>query len=168
MLIPSPTGPVRLGDVANVSLVNVPGQISHSNAVRTATVTFTVTGQDVQGVAGDVLQQVSNLNLPAGAQVSQGINSSQGEDVLSQLYSALLFAIPLVFIIMVATFRSLLQPLILLVAIPFAAMGSIVLAALTQTPIGISSLLGALMLIGIVVTNAIVLIDRVNQYRAQS
>jgi HAE1 family hydrophobic/amphiphilic exporter-1 len=167
MQIPSPTGPVRLGDVADVSLVNVPGQISHSNAVRTATVTFTVTGQDVQGVAGDVLQQVSNLELPAGAQVSQGINSSQGEDVLSQLYLALLFAIPLVFIVMVAAFRSLLQPLILLVAIPFAAMGSIVLAAITQTPIGISSLFGALMLIGIVVTNAIVLIDRVNQYRAE-
>jgi HAE1 family hydrophobic/amphiphilic exporter-1 len=121
----------------------------------------------VQGVAEDVLQQVSNLHLPAGAQVSPGINSSQGEDVLSQLYSTLLFALPLVFIIMVATFRSLLQPLILLISIPFAAMGSIVLAAITQTPIGISSLLGALMLIGIVVTNAIVLIDRVNQYRAQ-
>jgi HAE1 family hydrophobic/amphiphilic exporter-1 len=167
MLIPSPTGPVRLGDVANVSSPNVPGQISHFNAVRTATVTFTVTDQDVQGVADDVFQQVSNLNLPAGAQVSPGISSSQGEDVLSQLYLALLFALPLVFLIMVATFRSLLQPLILLVAIPFAAMGSIVLAALTQTPIGISSLLGALMLIGIVVTNAIVLIDRVNQYRAE-
>jgi HAE1 family hydrophobic/amphiphilic exporter-1 len=59
-----------------------------------------------------------------------------------------------------------LQPLILLVAIPFAAVGSIVLAAITQTTVGISTLFGFLMLIGIVVTNAIVLIDRVNHYRA--
>jgi hydrophobic/amphiphilic exporter-1 (mainly G- bacteria), HAE1 family len=167
MQIPSPTGPVRLGDVADISLVNEPGQILHSNAVRTATVSFTVTGQDVQGVGQDVLQQISNLKLPAGAQASQGNNSSQDQSILNQLYLALLFAIPLVFIIMVMTFRSLLQPLILLVAIPFAAMGSIVLAVVTQTPIGVSSLFGALMLIGIVVTNAIVLIDRVNQYRAE-
>jgi HAE1 family hydrophobic/amphiphilic exporter-1 len=167
MQIPSPTGLVRLGDLAAVSQVNGPTQISHSNAVRTATVTFTVTGQNVQGVAQDVLRQVNNLKLPTGAQASQGSTSSQGQNVLNQLYLALLFAIPLVFIVMVAAFRSLLQPLILLVAIPFAAMGSIVLAVVTQTAIGISSLFGALMLIGIVVTNAIVLIDRVNHYRAE-
>jgi HAE1 family hydrophobic/amphiphilic exporter-1 len=167
MQIPSPTGLVNLGDVADVSQVNGPVLVSHSNGVRTATVTFTVTGQNIQGVAQDVQQQVTSLKLPAGAQVSLGNTSSQGQNVLNQLYLALLFAIPLVFIVMVATFRSLLQPLILLVAIPFAAMGSIVLAVVTQTAIGISSLFGALMLIGIVVTNAIVLIDRVNHYRAQ-
>ncbi len=167
LLIPSPTGPVRLGDVADISQIDVPGQIRHSNAVRTATVSFTVTDQDVQGVSQDVFQQVSNLNLPAGAQVSLGSSSSEDQNILNQLYLALLFAIPLIFIVMVATFRSLLQPLILLIAIPFAAVGSIVLAFVTQTPLGISSLLGALMLIGIVVTNAIVLIDRANQYRAE-
>src|SRR5262249_3639776 len=75
---------------------------------------------------------------------------------------ALLIAIPLVFIIIMAVFRSLLQALILLVTIPFAAEGAIVLALLTRTAISISSLFGFLMLIGIVVTNAIVLIDRVN------
>src|SRR5258708_20687767 len=69
--------------------------------------------------------------------------------------------------VMVVTFRSLIQPLILLVSIPFAAVGSIVLAVLTQTAISVSSLFGFLMLIGIVVTNAIVLIDRVNHFRAE-
>jgi HAE1 family hydrophobic/amphiphilic exporter-1 len=168
MQIPGPTGElVKLSDVADVSLVNGPVLVSHSNGVRTATVTFTVTGQNIQGVAQDVQQKVTALKLPAGAQVSLGSTSSQGQDVLKQLFLALLFAIPLVFIIMVVAFRSLLQPLILLVAIPFAAMGSIVLAVVTQTAIGISSLFGALMLIGIVVTNAIVLIDRVNHYRVQ-
>src|SRR5437879_11148229 len=69
--------------------------------------------------------------------------------------------------VMVATFRSLIQPLILLISIPFAAVGSIILAVITHTAIGISSLFWALMLIGIVVTNAIVLIDRVNHFRAE-
>jgi HAE1 family hydrophobic/amphiphilic exporter-1 len=167
MQIPSPLGPVRLGDVADVSQTNESGQISHSNAVRAATVDFTVTSQDQQGVAQDILQQVNNLKLPVGAQVSPGNSASGGQDTLNKLYIALLVAISLVFIIMTVTFRSLVQPLILLVAIPFAATGSIVLAVVTRTPIGVSSLFGFLMLIGIVVTNAIVLIDRVNQYRGQ-
>ena len=68
---------------------------------------------------------------------------------------------------MVATFRSLIQPLILLVSIPFAATGAIGLLLATGTPLGVPALIGVLMLVGIVVTNAIVLIDLINQYRAQ-
>jgi HAE1 family hydrophobic/amphiphilic exporter-1 len=79
----------------------------------------------------------------------------------------MLLAIALVFMIMVATFRSLIQPLILLVSIPFAATGAIGLLLITDTPLGVPGMIGLLMLIGIVVTNAIVLIDLVNQYRAQ-
>src|SRR5699024_10629889 len=67
--------------------------------------------------------------------------------------------------IMVATFRSLIQPFILLVSIPFAATGSIGLLLLTDTPLGLTALIGLLMLIGVVVTNAIVLIDLINQFR---
>jgi HAE1 family hydrophobic/amphiphilic exporter-1 len=79
----------------------------------------------------------------------------------------MLIAIVLVFIVMVATFRSLLQPLILLVSVPFAATGAIAALLITGTPLGIPSMIGLLMLIGIVVTNAIVLIDLVNSYRAR-
>jgi HAE1 family hydrophobic/amphiphilic exporter-1 len=66
---------------------------------------------------------------------------------------------------MVATFRSLLQPLILMVSVPFAATGAVGLLLATGTPLGIPAMIGLLMLIGIVVTNAIVLIDLINQYR---
>jgi HAE1 family hydrophobic/amphiphilic exporter-1 len=68
---------------------------------------------------------------------------------------------------MVATFRSIIQPLILLVSIPFAATGSILLLLITHTTLGVPALIGLLMLVGIVVTNAIVLLDLVNQYRAK-
>ena len=77
----------------------------------------------------------------------------------------MLIAIALVYMIMVATFKSLLQPLILLVSIPFAATGALGLSLLTGTPIGVPSMIGLLMLIGVVVTNAIVLIDLINQKR---
>ena len=79
----------------------------------------------------------------------------------------MLAAIAIVFVIMVATFRSLVQPLILLVSIPFAATGAIGLLLLTGTPLGVPALIGVLMLVGIVVTNAIVLMDLINQYREQ-
>ena len=77
----------------------------------------------------------------------------------------LVSAILLIYVVLVWLFKSLIQPLILLVSIPFAATGTILALWLTGTPLGLPSLVGMLMLIGIVVTNAIVLIDLVNQYR---
>jgi HAE1 family hydrophobic/amphiphilic exporter-1 len=68
---------------------------------------------------------------------------------------------------MVATFRSLIQPLVLLVSIPFAATGAFVALLVTNTALGLPALIGMLLLVGIVVTNAIVLIDLINQYRVQ-
>ncbi len=68
---------------------------------------------------------------------------------------------------MVATFNSLLQPLLLLVSVPFAATGSLAMLLVTDTPLDVAAMIGMLMLIGIVVTNAIVLIDLINQYRAR-
>ncbi len=71
----------------------------------------------------------------------------------------------IVYVIMVATFRSLLQPVLLLFSVPFAATGAVLLQIATGIPLGVASIIGLLMLVGIVVTNAIVLIDLVNQYR---
>ena len=71
----------------------------------------------------------------------------------------------IVYVIMVATFRSLIQPLVLLVSIPFAATGAVALLLLTGSALGLPSLIGFLMLVGVVVTNAIVLMDLINQYR---
>ncbi|NED90437.1 efflux RND transporter permease subunit, partial [Streptomyces sp. SID11233] len=73
--------------------------------------------------------------------------------------------VAIVFLLLVGTFRSLIQPLILLVSIPFAATGALGLLLVTGTPLGVPAMIGMLMLIGIVVTNAIVLIDLINQYR---
>ena len=97
---------------------------------------------------------------------SAGVSADQ-EEAFADLGLAVLAAIAIVFLIMVATFRSLIQPLILLVSIPFAATGAIGLLLITGTPLGVPALIGVLMLVGIVVTNAIVLLDLINQYRAQ-
>src|SRR5690606_3547581 len=88
-------------------------------------------------------------------------------DAFADLGLALVLAIAIVYIVLVATFNSLAQPLILLVSIPFAATGALLGLLVTDTPLGMPALIGMLMLVGVVVTNAIVLIDLINQYRSR-
>jgi HAE1 family hydrophobic/amphiphilic exporter-1 len=107
------------------------------------------------------------VELPLGTTATLGGVSADQADSFSQLGLALLAAVAIVFIVMVATFSSLIQPLILLISIPFAATGALGLLLITDTPLGVPSLIGMLLLVGIVVTNAIVLIDLINQYRKQ-
>jgi HAE1 family hydrophobic/amphiphilic exporter-1 len=112
-----------------------------------------------------VNERLAGIGLPAGATATVGGASSQQAESFDQLFLALWAAVAIVYVIMVATFKSLVQPLILLVSIPFAATGAIALLLITGIPLGLPSLIGMLMLVGIVVTNAIVLIDLINQYR---
>jgi len=167
LLVPGPTGNIRLGDIATVTQAYGPPQITHLGGVRTATVSATITSSNIGGVSQDVQQRINNLSLPAGATVSLGGVTASQSQAFSGLLLALLIAILLVYLVMVATFRSIIQPLILLVSIPFAATGSILLMLATSTTLGVPALIGFLMLVGIVVTNAIVLLDLVNQYRAK-
>lgn len=156
---------VKLSDVATVTQVLGPTQITHIGGQRTATVSATATTNNVGGVTAALQKQLNTLALPAGVTVvTAGVGQNQAQ-AFSSLGLALIIAIVLVYVVMVGTFRSLMQPLILLVSIPFAASGSLLLMLVTHTPLGVPSLIGLLMLIGIVVTNAIVLLDLVRQYR---
>ncbi|WP_407939703.1 efflux RND transporter permease subunit [Microlunatus soli] len=141
--------------------------ISRRDGQQSATVSLTPTGDNLTAVNADVTEALDGLDLPSGAETELGGVSSDQADAFSQLGLALLVAIAIVYVVMVATFRSLIQPLILLVSIPFAAVGALLALVITDTPLGVPSLIGLLMLVGIVVTNAIVLIDLVNHYRAQ-
>ncbi|MEU2153763.1 efflux RND transporter permease subunit [Streptomyces sp. NPDC019396] len=162
-----PLGPVKLGDIAEVKLVPGPVSMTRIDGARAATIKAKPT-DDNTGAVGNALQQkIDGLDLPEGATVSIGGVSEDQAEANAQLGLAMLAAIAIVFMLLVATFRSLIQPLILLVSIPFAATGAIGLLVATGTPMGVPAMIGMLMLIGIVVTNAIVLIDLINQYRAQ-
>jgi HAE1 family hydrophobic/amphiphilic exporter-1 len=165
--IPTVAGPVRLDSLATVSVVNGPTAITTERGVRTATVSVTPNSDDLGTVSGAVQKAVDGVSLPAGASATLGGATSDQNQAFQQLGLALLIAILIVYVVMVATFKSLIQPLMLLVSIPFAATGAIALQVITGIPLGVPSLIGLLMLIGIVVTNAIVLVDLVNQYRAR-
>ncbi|MEV6298436.1 efflux RND transporter permease subunit [Actinoplanes sp. NPDC051861] len=161
------TGVVPLDQVADVKEVAGPETVTRSDGNRTASVTGAVTGSDLTQVNQDLTKKLDALELPPGAEYTVGGVSADQQEAFAQLGLAVLAAIAIVFIIMVATFRSLLQPVILLVSIPFAATGAIGLLLITGTPLGVPALIGVLMLVGIVVTNAIVLMDLINHYRAQ-
>ncbi|WIE65473.1 efflux RND transporter permease subunit [Curtobacterium sp. MCLR17_036] len=163
--IPTSSGDVPLSDLATVERSEGPTTITTSNAARTATITVTPDSTNLGAAVQNVTAAVDRLDLPRGASASIGGVASSQSSAFSQLLLAALVAILIVYVIMVATFRSLLQPLLLLVSVPFAATGALLLQIITGIPLGVASLIGLLMLVGIVVTNAIVLIDLVNQYR---
>ncbi|MEU8955720.1 efflux RND transporter permease subunit [Streptomyces sp. NPDC048518] len=158
---------VRLGDIADVDLVDGPVSMTRIDGARAATITARPTGDNTGAVSADLTEKLDALKLPDGATASIGGVSQDQDEAFGSLGLAMLAAIAIVFMLLVATFRSLVQPLILLVSIPFAATGAIGLLLVTGTPMGVPAMIGMLMLIGIVVTNAIVLIDLINQYRAQ-
>ena len=165
LTVPSAAGPVPLEDIATVEESEGPTSITTQRGQRTATVTVTPSTDDLTAATATVTDALADAALPASADAELGGVVSQQEDAFTQLGLALLAAILIVYIVMVATFKSLRQPLLLLVSVPFAATGAILLQIATGVPLGVASLIGVLMLIGIVVTNAIVLVDLVNQYR---
>ncbi|SDC22099.1 efflux RND transporter permease subunit [Streptomyces prasinopilosus] len=160
-------GPVELGDIATVELVDGPVSMTRIDGQRSATVTARPTGDNTGAVSAELQTKIDALTLPAGATAEIGGVSADQDEAFANLGLAMLAAIAIIFMLLVGTFRSLAQPLILLVSIPFAATGAVGLLIVTGTPLGVPAMIGMLMLTGIVVTNAIVLIDLINQYRAQ-
>ncbi|MBA2948552.1 efflux RND transporter permease subunit [Streptomyces himalayensis] len=158
---------VRLADIADVKLVDGPVSMTRIDGQRAATITAKPTGDNTGAVSTELQTKINALDLPEGATAAIGGVSEDQDEAFASLGLAMLAAIAIVFMLLVATFRSLVQPLILLVSIPFAATGAIGLLIVTGTPMGVPAMIGMLMLIGIVVTNAIVLIDLINQYRRQ-
>jgi HAE1 family hydrophobic/amphiphilic exporter-1 len=160
-------GPVKLGDIATVKVVDSPVSMTRIDGQRAATITAKPTGDNTGAVGTELQSKINGLDLPTGATAEIGGVTADQDDAFANLGLAMLAAIAIVFMLLVGTFRSLAQPLILLVSIPFAATGALGLLIVTGTPMGVPAMIGMLMLIGIVVTNAIVLIDLINQYRKQ-
>ena len=163
--IPTVAGVVPLSTLATIVLVTGPQSVNRVNGERDATITGTITGNNTQAAQAAVSKALNGVALPSGVSISTGGVFQQLSTVLNQFALALLAAIALVYLIMVATFRSVIKPLVLLVSIPFAATGAIIALVVTNTSLSLPGLIGILMLTGIVVTNAIVLLDLVEQYR---
>ncbi len=163
--VPTEHGVVPLSTLVTLQQVDGPTSIDRSGNEQAATVTATITGNNQSEIQRHVTEKLNALSLPSGTTLGNSGTLADLSTVLRQFELAILAAIGLVYMIMVATFRSFLKPFVLLFSIPFAAIGAIVALTITHTALSLPALVGLLMLVGIVVTNAIVLLDLVEQYR---
>ncbi len=166
-----PVGTVRqapLGTIADVVQVDAQARVTRVDGATAATVSGTIRGTDQGAVAKLVDSRLAELRAAGqldGVDVSVGGVTAQQSEAFGGLFAAMAVAILLVYIVMVLVFNSLVDPLVIMFSLPLATIGAFPALAITGRPIGISALIGFLMLIGIVVTNAIVLLDLVEQLR---
>ncbi|HEY4536318.1 MAG TPA: efflux RND transporter permease subunit [Enteractinococcus sp.] len=157
---------IPLTDIAEVNRVNIAPSVSTIDAVRTVTISVTPASTDNVGATTSALTEaIEDTELPEGVQTELAGVAEEIDTTFEQLALAMAAAVLLIYVVLVWLLKSLVQPLILLVAIPFGATGMILALLVTDTPLGATTLVGMLMLIGIVVTNSIVLMDLINQYR---
>jgi HAE1 family hydrophobic/amphiphilic exporter-1 len=160
-----------LGTIAEVEQADVQGRITRIDEAPSATISAQITSGDTGATSVAVQGTIDRLRaegtIPPGAQVSLGGVTAQQREAFGGLFFAMGVAILLVYLAMVFAFNSLITPFIILFSLPLATIGAFPALLLTNRPIGISALIGFLMLIGIVVTNAIVLLDLVERLRAE-
>jgi hydrophobic/amphiphilic exporter-1 (mainly G- bacteria), HAE1 family len=157
--------PVALKDVADLTLEPAKAQIFRKDGKEYLQVTAIIDDQNVKKVNADVAAVLKKMEKPAGVSVALGGVGEEMNEQFMDLFMTMGAAILIVYLIMVITFGQARAPFAILFSLPFAAVGAILALVITRIPVDISSLIGALMLIGIVVTNAIVFIDRVQQQR---
>lgn len=158
-------GPLLLKDVADLELRPAKSQIFRKDSKEYLQVTGIITDKNVKKVNADVAAILKELEKPAGVSVALGGVGEEMNEQFMDLFLTMGAAILIVYLIMVITFGQARAPFAILFSLPFAAVGAVLALVITRIPVDISSLIGALMLIGIVVTNAIVFIDRVQQQR---
>ncbi|HSO30153.1 MAG TPA: efflux RND transporter permease subunit [Candidatus Sulfomarinibacteraceae bacterium] len=157
-----------LGQIANVEEVETRARVTRVGGQDAATITATIRSENTGAVSRAVTDQVDQLRAAGdleGVEVSIGGVTRQQNQAFAGLFAAMAVAILLVYVVMVLVFNSLVDPLVIMFSLPLATIGAFPALAITGRPIGISALIGFLMLIGIVVTNAIVLLDLVEQLR---
>ncbi|WP_393964690.1 efflux RND transporter permease subunit [Exiguobacterium sp. S22-S28] len=159
----SATGPVALKEVATVNEVETFTSIQKLDGKVYARVSGQVKGDNVQTVSSDVKAAVEKIDLPDGVSLTSGGGNDDTVEIFQSLGIAIVVAIGLVYLTMLITFGKARIPFIILSSLIFVPIGSLVTLFLANEPLSVSVMIGFLMLIGIVTTNAIVLVDRIGQ-----
>ncbi|KLU39741.1 MAG: hypothetical protein AA931_07040 [Peptococcaceae bacterium 1109] len=159
--------PIVLGEVAEAKTELIPPTIQRTDRMYTLNISANLGDNDLSWVTAQAEKLIAGLGLPENVQVRIGGLQEVIDESLSELYFAVGLAVILVFLVMAAQFESFAQPLIIMVAIPLALIGSIFGLWITDNNIGIISMIGMIVLVGIVVNNTIVLVDFINQRRRE-
>lgn len=159
--------PIRLGELASFETVQTPQSITRRNREGNAWVSATYQGQDWQSARERIEQRMNALALPLGYAWSWDARTLEQDDQQQQLATNFALALLLVYLVLAALFESVTQPIAILFSIVFALPGASWLLAATDTPFNLMAQIGLLILMGIVVNNGVVMLDRVGQLRAE-
>ena len=157
--------PVRLGNIATIEKADAPVQIDRKYQQRLVEVTANVTGRDLGSVAADVQSQIDKMTIPPGFEVKLGGNVEQQRQAFQNLLLAFGLAILLVYVVMASQFQSLLDPFIIMFTVPLGIVGVFWTLFLTGTTLSVTSFQGVIIMVGIVVSNGILLVDYTNHLR---
>ncbi|MCA9051733.1 MAG: efflux RND transporter permease subunit, partial [Planctomycetaceae bacterium] len=162
-------GPVTipLSNIATVSRVTIPGEIARYNISPVHDIHVNVSGRDVGSVARDVETALAALELGKGVSVRMRGPVETMKSGTAMLSTGLLVAAVLVYLVLMAQFRSLVDPLIIMLAVPLGMGGVLIVLYLTDTTVNTQSLIGTLMMIGVVVNNSILLVEFANRQMQQ-
>lgn len=163
---PGSARPVKLTDVADIRMATGPSEIRRFDQERVAVVSASLASGDLGTVAAALQDQLNRTALPEGMTVEVLGQSEEMQRSLDSMMFTLALAVFLVYLVMASQFESLTHPLVILFTIPLAMVGAVLALFLTGTTINVVAFIGIIMLAGIVVNNAIVLIDTINQLRA--
>jgi len=156
---------VSLEEIASVSFIPKPTYIRRIDQKRAVQITGTITDKDIGAMNRRVREEIDAVPTPPGVEVFMGGVAEEMSQAFRQMGIAIIAAIGISYLVMVITLRSVLNPFVIMFSLPLASVGALFGLFLTGRSLGISALMGSLMLVGIVLTNAIVLISLVEQLR---
>jgi len=155
-----PVGPgATLKDVATITNQTAPNSINRRDGTRLVAVSAVINGTDTSAISQRATALVQTVPLPVGVKLDTGGTSEEINQSFQSMFEAIGIAVAIVFIILVIFFRSVVTPFVILVSMPLALIGGIAALLVTRSALGLPALLGVLMVFGIVVSNAILLID---------
>jgi HAE1 family hydrophobic/amphiphilic exporter-1 len=168
LLIASKTGNfVRLGDIANVTLSSGPTQIDRESRQRQVIVYANVVGVSAGDITTKVKELMPGMNLPLGYSYKFVGQAQTMQDSFMEIGKALLLAVVLIYMVLAAQFESFIHPFTIMLSLPFSLTGAILGLLIAGQTMNIISLIGVIMLMGLVTKNAILLVDYANQLRQQ-
>ena len=156
---------VALDNVTDVTLVQRPTHISHTDLKPSGTISGAITGKDVGAINQAIQKKINSLSPHEGVEVKMGGVAEEMSSTFARMGIAIIAAIFISFLVVVVMMRSILNPLIIMVSLPLATIGAFLGLLIGGHTLGVSAMMGMLMLVGIVLTNAIVLIAVVEQLR---
>jgi CzcA family heavy metal efflux pump len=166
MVVTTPDGnDILLGDIATVERTSGPVEIDRKYQQRLVEVTAEVSGRSLGAVATDIAHKLDQITVPPGFQVILGGNVAQQRQTFRALLLASLLAILLVYVVMSSQFQSLLDPFIIMFTVPLGIVGVLWILFLTNTTLSVTSFQGIIVMVGIVVSNGILLVDYTNRLR---